>query len=84
MRKRVVLFCRHARLKFRILRLHRFPVTEKQVREAVLDPEKRFSGYKDRKIAERTVDSGHALRVVYEDHGDIMEVVTFYPVRRKH
>lgn len=82
MGKRSVRFCRHAKLKFRMLRLHKFPVTDQQVCDAVLNPERTMAGYKGRRIAEKTIDPEHVLRVVYEERTGEIEVITFYPVRR--
>ncbi len=82
MRKRPVRFCRHAKFKFRVLRIHGFPVTDQQVRETVLNPDRVVEGYKGRKIAEKVVSAEHALRVVYEEYVREIEVITFYPVRR--
>ena len=80
--KKSVRFCRHAKFKFRVLRAHGFPVTHHQVCEAVLKPDQVLQGYKGRKIAEKKIDSRHALRVVYEEYPRETEIVTFYPVRR--
>jgi len=82
MQKRSVRFCRHARFKFRVLRLHGFPVTDQQIRQAVLNPDEVMEGYKGRKIAEKRIDLEYALRVVYEEHSQEIEIITFYPVRR--
>ncbi len=79
----MVRFCRHAKLKFRVLRLHHFPVTEQQVRDAVLAPERTMPGYGGRRIAEKSIDAEHALRVVYEELSGEIDVITFYPVRRR-
>ena len=84
MKKRRIRFCRHATLKFRLLRRHHFPVTEAQVRHTVLNPVRTGVGYKGRRIAEASIDAEHVLRVVYEERGDNIEIVTFYPVRRSH
>ncbi len=42
-----------------------------------------MAGYRGRKIAEKAMDAEHALRVVYEERPGELEVITFYPVRRK-
>jgi len=38
---------------------------------------------KTRKIAQKQVNSKHLIRVVYEEKGDDVVIITFYPARRK-
>ena len=46
-------------------------------------PEKLMEGYKGRKIAQRSFDPDHVLRVVYEEHPGETVIITFYPGRRE-
>ena len=62
--------------------MHGFPVTDEQVRETVLAPDRILEGYRGRRIAEKRINATHAIRVVYEEHPREIEVITFYPVRR--
>lgn len=77
-----VRFTRHAQDKFDILTAHGFTVTEEQVREAVLLPD-RVEDYGDEQIAQKAVSASHVLRVVYRKVDDEAVVITFYPGRRK-
>jgi hypothetical protein len=60
-----VQFTDHATEKLRILHAHGVNITRKSVEEAVLDPERIVTALGDRQIAERTLDRGHVLRVVF-------------------
>ena len=41
-----------------------------------------MAGYKGRKVAQKAISATHALRVVFEERSNEIEVITFYPVRR--
>ena len=75
-------FTRHATGKFELLKHYDFEISEKQVVETVLRPE-RLENRGNQSFATRTMDSRHALRVVYEKRKDYLVVITFDPVRRK-
>lgn len=75
-------FSDHAKLKFEILTRHHFVVTEKQVKEAIVRPDRIEQGKKGRMIAQKAIDERHILRVVYEHAEEGCEVITFYPGRR--
>jgi len=73
---------KHSAEKFELLKHYGFEITKKQVIETVLNPErldKRAGQY----FANKTINSEHALRVVYEKRKGYLVVITFYPVRRE-
>ena len=76
-------FYQHAKNKFRILRKYGFSITERQVKEAVLRPEKVAISYRvDRFIAEKKISNTHKLRVIFERGRNKITIITFYPTRR--
>lgn len=77
-----VVYTSHAELKFKILEKHGVKVTKKQIEDTVLRPDKVTKGRKRRLIAQRKMDEKHLLRVIYEKKENI-EIITFYPARRK-
>lgn len=57
-------------------------MTQKEIRfsqHALL----KLEGYGGRKIAQGPLDESRVLRVVYEEKGDDIIIVTFYPGRRQ-
>jgi hypothetical protein len=46
------------------------------------NPERVEPSYKDRKVAQRTINQTHLLRVIFEEEDDEKTVITFYPARR--
>lgn len=77
-------FRKHAKLKFGDLRRKGFRITERQVKGSLLNPDRVVADYlPSRFIAEKTISRDHKLRVVYEKHLKFMEIVTFYPTKRR-
>lgn len=72
----------HAELKFRIFKRHGVNISKSQVEDTVLIPDKVTKGRKGRLVAQKVMDKEHLLRVIYEESENI-EIVTFYPARRK-
>lgn len=79
----MIVFTKHAREKFSLLKRHGVSVSEKQVRDALEVPDlvdrSRFPLF----IAQVGFDAHRVLRVVYKQENDIKTVITFYPGRRK-
>jgi hypothetical protein len=76
-------FSDHAELKFDILRQHGFHVAREDVLRTMKKPERIEPSHGRRNIAQRALDAGHVLRVVFEDLPDVMRIITFYPGRRE-
>lgn len=76
-------FSDHALLKLEILKAHGVHLNRELVQDAVTKPEKLTEGYKGRKIAQKSLDPDHILRVVYDEHPDEIVIITFYPGRRE-
>lgn len=77
-----VRFTRHAQAKFSILADHGFFVSEEQVRQTVLSPD-RVEDWHAEQIAQKKMSDTHVLRVVYRVEDDDIVVITFYPGRRR-
>ena len=79
---RTVRFTRHAQDKFALLAAHGFLVSEEQVRQTVLSPE-RVEDRGTERIAQKRVSDSHVLRVVYRIQDKVIVIITFYPGRRE-
>ena len=77
-----VKFTKHAAEKIEVMKRYGFEISEKQVVETVLNPE-RLSKRDNQYFAIKVINSKHALRVVYEERKGYLVVITFYPVRRE-
>ena len=77
-----VIFGPHAEEKFQLLAERGFLVSRKQVLDCLNEPDKIGDGYKGRRVAQRRIDEGHVLRVVYLEERDGRRVITFYPGAR--
>jgi len=77
-----IIFSSHAENKFAILRHHGFDVSKDTIILALERPDKVEYGYKNRKISQKVIDESHVIRVVFEETGDMLRVITFYPGRR--
>lgn len=76
-------FTSHAESKFSLLEEFGVKIARTLVEEVVHNPEKIEHSRKNRKVAQGTLDATHVLRVVYEEKGEELIVVTFYPARRE-
>ena len=75
-------FTPHAILKFEELRAQGFEISEETVVDALLNPRQLVRGRTNRTIAQTPLDAHLLLRVIYEEAGDTVIVVTFYPAER--
>ncbi len=76
-------FTNHARLKIDLLKKHGVEIEEDFIRKTVIKPDNIEKGYKGRLIAQKELDEGHVLRVVYEEEADKIIIITLYPGRKK-
>ncbi len=76
-------YTKHARYKFEILARHGFPVTEQQVADVLLRPDRVIPQSEGKYIAQKRIGESHVLRVIYREEGDDYVVITFYPGRRE-
>lgn len=78
-----VTYTKHAKDKFLSLKKTGLDIKRSAVKKAILNPD---SGPKDgrysTKIVLKKIDKRRNLRVIYMQQGDIITVVTFYPVKR--
>jgi len=77
-----IIFSSHAENKFAVLRNHGFDVSKDTILLALESFDKVEHGYKNRKIAQKVIDERHVMRVVFEETGEMLRVITFYPGRR--
>ena len=73
----------HAKMKLVILARHGFKITEDDIKDVILGPDRLSEGYKDRKVAQRRFGPEYVLRVVYEELDNEIRVITVYPGRRE-
>jgi hypothetical protein len=59
-------------------------VTEEMVELCLRSPDRVELARAKRKVAQRALDTAHVLRVVYEDVGQDILVITLYPGRRRY
>ena len=77
----MMVFTKHAIEKFKLLRRHKFNLAKAQVIETVKHPDKIDYSRLPLLIAQRKIDRGHVLRVVYKQVGEEIKIITFYPGR---
>lgn len=76
-------FTKHAIDKFEIFRKHGLKISRKFVAKVVRNPELRDNeSRKPLRIAISKLDSGHYLRVIYKQEGEVKKIITFFPVRK--
>lgn len=75
-------FTEHAMIKLDALINQGFAITEESVINALTHPQHVVRGHSGRLIAETPISSSLILRVVYEQTGSAITIVTFYPARR--
>ena len=81
---RMIIFTKHAKDKFGVLKKHKFIISEKKVLEALSQPDLIDYSHLPLLIAQKKFDSTHVLRVVYKEDRESIKVITFYPGRLKN
>lgn len=79
----MIIFTKHARNKFEVLKRHKFLIAEKQVLKTVEKPDLIDKSRLPLLIAQRKIGRNHVLRVVYKQEFGIIKIITFYPARKK-
>jgi len=79
----MIIFTKHARDKFEILKRHKFLISKKQVIKTIECPDLIDKSRLPLLITQRKIDRNYVLRVVYKQEFGIIKVITFYPGRRK-
>lgn len=77
----MIVFTKHAKDKFNILKTHKFSVSKRQVIKTVQKPELVDYSRPPLLIAQRKIDRNHVLRVVYKKEQKVIKIITFYPGR---
>jgi hypothetical protein len=78
-----VLYTEHADFKFRVLRQHGLIISKEQIESVIREPERVTVGKRGRLIAHKPISQTHLIRVIYEQQGDEVKIITFYPARRE-
>jgi hypothetical protein len=78
-----VLYTEHADFKFRVLRQHGLIISKEQIESVIREPERVTVGKRGRLIAHKPISQTHLIRVIYEQQGDEIKIITFYPARRE-
>jgi len=79
----MIVYTKHAKEKFRILKEQGFVIRRKLVEETLKFPETIDYSRAPLFIAQKTINERHLLRVVFKKEGDIIKIITFYPMRKK-
>jgi len=79
----MIIFTKHAKDKFEILKRHKFYISEKQVLETIEKPDLIDYTRAPILIAQRKFDKKHVLRVVYKKESQVIKIITFYPGRKE-
>lgn len=77
----MIIFTKHAREKFKVLRRHKFLVSQERVIQTIEEPDLIDNSHLPLLIAQRKIDRNHVLRVVFKKERDIIKIITFYPGR---
>jgi len=75
----MVIFTKHAKDKFEVLRRHGFLVSKDQVLRTLKNPEFTDRSRYPLLITQKQVSRKYVLRVVFSRKYDIIKVITFYP-----
>lgn len=79
----MILFTKHAKDKFGILKKHKFSVSEEQVLATVAMPDLIDYSRNPLLVAQREIDRNLVLRVVYKQERGTTKIITFYPGKSK-
>lgn len=79
----MVVFTKHAKDKFGILKRHKFQISEEQVLATVATPDLIDYSRIPLLIAQRKIDKNLVLRVVYKQEKGAIKIITFYPGKSK-
>ena len=73
----------HAETKFKVLKRYGINYSKSQIEDVINNPEKVENTIKNRKIAQKGVNTDHLIRVIFVKEDEKIKVITFYPARRK-
>lgn len=79
----MIIFTKHAKDKFGILKRHKFLVSEEQVLATVAMPDLIDYSRIPLLVAQRKIDKNLVLRVVYKQERGTAKIITFYPGKSK-
>lgn len=79
----MIIFTKHAKEKFAVLKHHGVKISRQQVLKAVDKPNSTDYSRLPLLIAQRKIDKTHVLRVVYKKESGTIKIITFYPGRTK-
>lgn len=79
----MIIFTKHAKDKFGILKRHKFLISEEQVLATVAKPDLVDYSRIPFLVAQRKIDKNLVLRVVYKQERGTVKIITFYPGKSK-
>lgn len=77
-----IVYTSHASKKFTFLKELGWDMMPLMVDNVIKHPSVKQNGYAGTTIATGPVNVAHELRVVYSQVGDIITIVTFYPIKK--
>jgi hypothetical protein len=73
----------HTETKIKVLKRYGINYSKSQIEDVINNPENVEDTIKNRKIAQKGVNTDHLIRVIFEKEDNKVKVITFYPARRK-
>lgn len=78
-----IVFTKHAKRKFKFHRELGWKFLVSDIKSVIQEPYfSEFDEEREVKIALKSWDKNHDLRVIYEEKDDIITVITFYPTEK--
>ncbi|MBI4029018.1 MAG: DUF4258 domain-containing protein [Candidatus Blackburnbacteria bacterium] len=78
-----IIYTKHALGKFASLKETGFVASRAQVKATILNPDSGpTEGRYNTRVVVKSLDNKHSLRVIYVRVGDIITVITFYPITK--
>jgi len=79
----MVIYTKHAKEKFKILKEQGFVVQKRVIEETVKSPELIDYSQLPLLIGQKSIDEKHILKVVFKKENGIIKIITFYPMRKR-
>ena len=77
-----ITFTLHSLSKIEILKRHGFFIKWSLIIDMLENPGRIHPGYRNRKVAERTLNKKIMIRVIFLEYNNYIKVITLYPSRR--
>ena len=77
-----IIYTKHALNKFPLLNSLGWDISKRKIAQTVKNPQWTGVSRFGQKTAMSLLDKTHILRVIFDQEGDIIKVITFHPARR--